>query len=53
MRAHYGPIDIVGDMSEERGAVAVFQTFENLTNIVGRDGDRILTGLRGMLATTT
>jgi hypothetical protein len=42
MGAHYGPIDIVGDMREERGAVAALQTFEDLANGAGCDGHQIL-----------
>jgi hypothetical protein len=37
MSAHYGPVDAIGDMLEERSSITTLQTFEDLANVVGRD----------------
>jgi hypothetical protein len=39
--AHHGLIDVIGHMSNKGHAVAVFETFENFTNLVSCDCHRI------------
>jgi len=34
MSAHHDPIDVIGNMREESGSVAVFEAFENFTDLV-------------------
>jgi hypothetical protein len=41
MSTHHGPIDVVSDVREKGGSVAVLQTFEYFTNVVQCDSHLI------------